>query len=68
MLRKEVQIFTSRYFTLDDFKQSLQLIINRQIDVRPLIGRTVSFEELSNQQGRIIFEQAKQMVRLVIQM
>lgn len=68
MLRKEVQIFTSRYFTLDDFKQSQQLIINRQVDVRPLIGRTVPFEELSNQQGRIIFEQAKQMVRLVIQM
>jgi (R,R)-butanediol dehydrogenase/meso-butanediol dehydrogenase/diacetyl reductase len=68
LLRKEAEIFTSRYFTLDDFSQSLKLLRNHQINLDPLIGKIAPFEALSIQRGKTIMEQAKQAVRLVIEM
>lgn len=68
LLRKEVEILTSRYFTLQDFQQSLILLKNRQVILNPLIGKTVPFESLAVQRGKLVMEQAKQVVRFVIQM
>ena len=68
LIRKEAEIFTSRYFTMDDFRQSIKLLENHMVNVKPLIGKIVPFEDLFLQQGRNIMEQAKQVVRLMVQM
>jgi len=68
LMRKEAEITTSRYFTLADFTQALQLLKDGQVRVSSLIGRTVPLRWLSEHAGRTIMAEARQVIRLLIEM
>jgi len=68
LMRKEVEITTSRYFTLADFTQAMQLLKDGQVRVSPLIGRTVPFRRLSEQAGGTIMAEARQVIRLLVEL
>jgi 2-desacetyl-2-hydroxyethyl bacteriochlorophyllide A dehydrogenase len=68
LLRKEVEIATSRYFTISDFEHSLQLLRDSEVDLLPLIGRIVPFQDIADEAGNKVMCAAKNVVRLLIQM
>jgi len=68
LLRKEGEIVTSRYFTLEDFASALQLMEEAKVSVLPLIGKTVPFARMKDGAGRWVMEEARQVVRLLIQL
>jgi L-iditol 2-dehydrogenase len=68
LMRKEAEITTSRYFTLADFTQAIQLLKDGQVRVSPLIGRTVPFQRLGEQAGQTVMAEAKQVIRLLIEL
>jgi 2-desacetyl-2-hydroxyethyl bacteriochlorophyllide A dehydrogenase len=68
LMRKEAEITTSRYFTLADFTQAIQLLRDGQVRVSPLIGRTVPFQRLGEQAGQTVMAEAKQVIRLLIEL
>jgi L-iditol 2-dehydrogenase len=68
LLRKEIEITTSRYFTLADFEQAMQLLRVGQVRVSPLIGRTVPFRRLGERAGRTVMAEARQVIRLLVEL
>lgn len=68
LLRKEGEIIASRYFTLEDFALALQLMEEARVNVLPLIGRTVPFASLRDEAGRLVMEEARQVIRLLVQL
>jgi L-iditol 2-dehydrogenase len=66
LMRKEAEIVTSAYFTLVDFAQALQLLIDSQVRVSPLIGERVAFQRLGERAGQTVMAEASQVVRLLI--
>lgn len=68
LLLKEGTIATSRYFTLDDFRTGLEMLGRGEVVVRDLIQDHISFERVADQQGETLFNRARQVVRLVIDM
>jgi 2-desacetyl-2-hydroxyethyl bacteriochlorophyllide A dehydrogenase len=67
LLRKEGEIVTSRYFTLADFENSIDLVEKGKIQLKPLIGRMTSMQQLSKDHGVDAMSQAKEVVRLLVQ-
>jgi len=67
LMRKEAEIATSRYFTLSDFTQAMQLVTDGQVSVSPLIGTTVPFRRLDKQAGQRIMAEARQVIRMLVQ-
>jgi 2-desacetyl-2-hydroxyethyl bacteriochlorophyllide A dehydrogenase len=68
LMRREAEITTSRYFTLDDFRQALHLLKKGRVRVSPLIGRTVPFQRLREQTGQTVMAEARQAIRLLIEL
>lgn len=68
LLHKEGEIIASRYFTLEDFALALQLMEEAKVTVSPLIGKTVPFAGLRDEAGRLVMEEARQVVRLLVQL
>jgi len=68
LMRKEAEITTSRYFTRADFAQALQLLKDGQVRVPPLIGGTAPFRRLGEQAGQTVMAEAKQVIRLLIEL
>ena len=68
LLRKEAEIITSRYFTLADFAEAIRLLADGLVSVSPLIGSIVPFERLAEQHGRTVMSEAKQVIRLLIEL
>ena len=68
LMRKEAEITTSRYFTLADFTQAIQLLKDGQVRVSPLIGGTVPFQRLGEEAGQMVMAEAKQVIRLLIEL
>ncbi|MGQ9585687.1 MAG: zinc-dependent alcohol dehydrogenase [Anaerolineae bacterium] len=68
LMRKEGEIVTSRYFTLEDFALALQLMEKGLVSVSPLIGRVVPFERLEDREGQSVMEEARQVIRLLVRM
>jgi 2-desacetyl-2-hydroxyethyl bacteriochlorophyllide A dehydrogenase len=66
LLRKEGQIITSRYFTLNDFAASLQLVAARAVQLQPLAGQILPFEAFTGNTGQDIMHLAGQVVRLLV--
>ena len=66
LLRKEGEIITSRYFTLADFQNSIDLVEMGVIQLNPLIGLIVPLEILSEKQGAEVMSLAKGVVRLLV--
>jgi (R,R)-butanediol dehydrogenase/meso-butanediol dehydrogenase/diacetyl reductase len=67
LMRKEGEIITSRYFTLADFERSIDLVEKGKIQLTPLIGQIISMGQLSESHGVEVMSQAKEVVRLVVQ-
>ena len=67
LMRKEAEIATSRYFTLNDFTQAIQLVKDDQVSVSSLIGSTVPFQRLGEQAGQRIMAEARQVIRMLVQ-
>lgn len=66
LLRKEGKIKTSRYFTLADFENSIDLVEKEAVQLKPLIGHMVPFQKLSENYGVEVMSLAKDAVRLVV--
>ena len=66
LLRKEGEIITSRYFTLADFENSINLVEEATIQLEPLIGHIVPFMKFSDNYGVDVMSLAKDAVRLVV--
>ncbi len=67
MLLKEAQIRTSRYFTLADFQNAVDLLGSGAVSVAPLIQNFMSFNRLAEGKGTVIMDAARQVVRLLIE-
>ncbi|MGQ9494016.1 MAG: zinc-dependent alcohol dehydrogenase [Anaerolineae bacterium] len=67
LLLKEGRLLTSRYFTIGDFEQAVEMLAERSISVAPLIQRVVPFECLGERQGALVMDAARQVVRLLIE-
>ena len=67
LMRKEGEIITSRYFTLADFENSIDLVESGRVQLKPLIGLTVPLQRLSDNYGADVMSLAKEVVRLVVQ-
>jgi 2-desacetyl-2-hydroxyethyl bacteriochlorophyllide A dehydrogenase len=68
LLRKEAKIITSRYFSLADFTEAIRLLADSLVSVSPLIGSMVPFERLGEQNGRTVMSEARDVVRLLIEL
>lgn len=66
LLRKEGGIITSRYFSLVDFENSIDLVEKEIIQLTELIGQIVPFQKLSGNYGVDVMTLAKDAVRLVV--
>ena len=66
LLRKEGEIITSRYFTLADFENSLDLVATGKVLLKPLIGSIMPLHKLSENFGLEAMHMAKDAVRLVV--
>ena len=67
LMRKEAEIATSRYFTLNDFTQAIQLVKDGQVSVSSLIGTIVPFRRLAEQAGQRIMAEARQVIRMLVE-
>jgi 2-desacetyl-2-hydroxyethyl bacteriochlorophyllide A dehydrogenase len=66
LMRREAEIITSRYFTLADFTEAIRLLADGLVGVSPLIGSIVPLERLEEQNGRTVMSEAREVVRLLI--
>ena len=66
LLMKEAQLVTSRYFSLADFAQAVDMIASGTIDVRPLIQKTMKLSDLEQDHGRMVMQAARKSIRLMI--
>lgn len=66
LMRKEGEIVTSRYFTIADFENSVDLVGKGKIQLNPLIGSLVPMKKLDENQGANVMSLAKEVVRLVV--
>jgi len=67
LMHKEAEIATSRYFTLNDFTQAIQLVKDGQVSVSSLIGTIVPFRRLAEQAGQRIMAEARQVIRMLVE-
>lgn len=67
MLLKEAQIRTSRYFTLADFQNAVDLLGSGAVSVAALIQSFMSFNRLAQEKGKVIMDAARRVVRLLIE-
>jgi len=68
MMRKEAEVTTSRYFTLADFEHAVRLMKEGRVRVSPLIGRTVPFQRLGERAGQTVMSEARQVIRLLVEL
>jgi (R,R)-butanediol dehydrogenase/meso-butanediol dehydrogenase/diacetyl reductase len=68
LLMKEGSVTTSRYFTLTDYKDGIQLLGTPGFKAESLIQEQVAFPELFVDEGRKVMKRAQQVMRLLIKM
>ena len=68
LLFKEGSITTSRYFTLRDYQEAIQLLGISGFKAKSLIQGQVAFAELFVNDGKKVMSQAQQVLRLLIKM
>lgn len=68
LLLKEGTVATSRYFTLDDYQQAIQLLGTPGFKAKALIQGQAAFEELFIDDGQKVMNRARQVMRLLIEM
>lgn len=68
LILKEARLLTSRYFSLSDFRQAVDLITKGLVAVDPLIQERMPFRRLGEEQGRVLMDAARRAVRLMVVM
>ena len=68
LLFKEGSVTTSRYFTLSDFQEAIQLLGIPGFKAKSLIQEQVSFAELFVDDGQKVMSRAQQVLRMLIKM
>lgn len=66
LLLKEAKMVTSRYFSLSDYRDALQLAAAGNVRLEPLIQAETFFERLADRQGADVFNAACRVVRLLV--
>ena len=68
LLFKEGSVTTSRYFTLHDYQEAIQLLGTPGFKAKSLIQEQVAFAELFVDEGQKVMSRAQQVMRLLIKM
>ena len=68
LLLKEGIVTTSRYFTLNDYQEAIQLLGTPGFKAKSLIQEQAAFEELFIDEGQKVMNRAQQVMRLLIKM
>jgi 2-desacetyl-2-hydroxyethyl bacteriochlorophyllide A dehydrogenase len=68
LLLKEGSVTTSRYFTLHDYQEAIQLLGTPGFKAKSLIQEQVAFAELFVDGGQKVMNRAQQVLRLLIKM
>ena len=66
LLFKEGSVTTSRYFTLHDYQEAIQLLGTPGFKAKSLIQEQVAFAELFVDEGQKVMSRAQQVMRLLI--
>lgn len=68
LLFKEASITTSRYFTVQDYQEAIQLLSLPGFKAKKIIQEQASFSELFVADGQKVMSRAQQVLRLLIKM
>jgi threonine dehydrogenase-like Zn-dependent dehydrogenase len=68
LLYKEGSVMTSRYFTLQDYQEAIQLLGAPGFKAKSLIQEQVAFTDLFVDEGKKVMDRAQQVMRLLIKM
>jgi 2-desacetyl-2-hydroxyethyl bacteriochlorophyllide A dehydrogenase len=66
MLFKEAQITTSRYFSMQDFKNAVEMVVQGEIPSETFLQARYPFHQIDAGQGSFMMEKARRALRLVI--
>jgi len=66
MLHKEARLVASRYFSIPDFQQAVNMIVDGDIAVNCMIQKRIPFSYLSEDQGRSAMSVARKSMRLIV--
>ena len=68
LLYKEGSVMTSRYFSLQDYQEAIQLLGAPGFKAKSLIQEQVDFTDLFVDEGKKVMDRAQQVMRLLIKM